>query len=145
MTKEEALARIKEYRCVDCFHEEKCQIHNKWNIQYGVEGCFYPKTHPDGDLLNHSWFETYSQQGGDLISREAVLNILNENLLSRLAYSINKLPSIQPQKGEWIKETNEYNTWLVCSNCNAHMKVFKSNQYINFCPNCGADMRGEAT
>ena len=39
---------------------------------------------------------------GDLISREAALNILNENMLSRLAYSINNLPAIQPEKSKLI-------------------------------------------
>ena len=46
--------------------------------------------------------------------------------------------------GEWIevtdyKDDNEYRWHIICSVCR-HRGMFEDD---NFCPNCGADMRGE--
>lgn len=43
--------------------------------------------------------------------------------------------------GEWIEEQNCY---YRCSVCGKHYPSFRDNMEYNFCPNCGADMRGEA-
>lgn len=51
-------------------------------------------------------------------------------------------------RGEWIKSDRDKDFW-VCSVCKnegyedrmAWRLVF-ANLYLNFCPNCGADMRG---
>lgn len=52
------------------------------------------------------------------------------------------LPSAQPErkKGHWIKQELAPQTLLFCSLCGC-----KKPQGVvgNFCPNCGADMRGE--
>ena len=54
---------------------------------------------------------------------------------------INGLPSAQPErpKGEWIHQSKF--SRIECDQCG---KVFR-NTFApkNFCPNCGADMRGE--
>ena len=60
---------------------------------------------------------------------------------------INNTPTINPeslrQKGEWImKETmirSPYAKNAYCSEC-----LEETSYNHNFCPNCGADMRGEA-
>lgn len=45
-------------------------------------------------------------------------------------------------RGEWIEITNETEEWYwhpsKCSVCGAEMLL----SFDNFCPNCGADMRG---
>lgn len=50
-------------------------------------------------------------------------------------------PTIEPSKGKWINRSLNilYPEWelYTCSVCGKH-----SNSY-NFCPHCGADMRGE--
>lgn len=51
----------------------------------------------------------------------------------------------RPQ-GEWI--TNKIAFYWVCSACNAEVRsnmdeVYLEPHTLNFCPNCGADMRGE--
>ena len=49
------------------------------------------------------------------------------------------LNDIRPQ-GEWIKHST-YKDVLICSKCNhGSNQVYDT---FNFCPNCGADMRGE--
>ena len=42
-------------------------------------------------------------------------------------------------KGEWIKSKTHASMW-VCSNCDWG---YQDCYDFNFCPNCGADMRGE--
>ena len=58
---------------------------------------------------------------------------------------IETLPPVQPErkKGEWINGGRI----IRCNKCKigyAAVKGMKSALTYNFCPNCGADMRGEA-
>lgn len=41
-------------------------------------------------------------------------------------------------KAYWIERFKEEDKWLECSNCHCD-----SDEAYNFCPNCGADMRGD--
>lgn len=52
------------------------------------------------------------------------------------------LPSAQPErnKGKWIDSRDV--CWL-CSECGKWLDVLQGDVDMNFCPNCGADMRGE--
>lgn len=48
--------------------------------------------------------------------------------------------SVEKSNGEWIEhyDISDGFTWLTCSRC-----MFKAyEEDYNFCPNCGADMRG---
>ncbi len=86
----------------------------------------------------------------DLIDRQGALDAFNGDLTIQAAHNagrvyrylkmvtdrIKALPAVQPKRGEWIK---------------MHWKAFRcsvckrvSEYSTNFCPNCGADMRGEA-
>lgn len=83
---------------------------------------------------------------GDCISRQAVLDKkeLVELEDGQSFYCINPkdvetLPSVtpQPKMGEWIAST-EYGPILhKCSKCHKY-----NDWESDFCPNCGADMRG---
>lgn len=65
------------------------------------------------------------------------------------------LPSAQPQRmrGRWIKETivtedehthsTEYSPYWKCSECGMKYSGYLASR-VNFCLQCGADMRGEA-
>jgi hypothetical protein len=50
------------------------------------------------------------------------------------------LPSVQPirPKGEWIEHPSVANPHKSCPFCDVHV-----NRKSNFCPTCGADLRGE--
>lgn len=52
--------------------------------------------------------------------------------------------SLRP-KGEWIVCGDGDNVPWMCSHCGKTTAHKYKVMYGNFCPNCGADMRGEAT
>ena len=87
----------------------------------------------------------------DCISRESILNAITEiddhcNMdiyTNEVRELVNDLPSVQPirPKGEWILDKEHSYTFGIykCSNCQS----FGSAKHYHFCPNCGADMRGD--
>ena len=101
--------------------------------------------------------------GGDLISRAAAIDALSrcqtylfdtrdtdrKISLEDAEYVIEKLPSTQPErnKGKWINEGVYGEGHAQCSiRCNNPLCNFHYIGYLgdyNFCPNCGADMRGK--
>ena len=94
----------------------------------------------------------------DLISRQAAIDKINERqrkliycfgiendlvkIMDIAEYIITTIPSAQPEqkKGKWIDDT-------YCSECGWVNQVesgfIGSVKGFNFCPNCGADMRGD--
>lgn len=48
------------------------------------------------------------------------------------------ISALSENKGEWKEEFKGGRK--LCSNCG----IFNFSKYKNFCPNCGADMRGES-
>ena len=57
---------------------------------------------------------------------------------------IQDTPTIAPERkrGRWIQTRHFGCMYRMCSNCSAERKDDLSTGW-NFCPNCGADMRGE--
>lgn len=60
---------------------------------------------------------------------------------------LNDLPSVQPErtKGKWIHDGYDFphgNDWIHCSICGKKGTNVPAD-LTNFCPNCGADMRGD--
>ena len=60
------------------------------------------------------------------------------------------IEALNRQKGEWIKKgragDDGYWIWVECSKCGAKPLLniwHRQEELSNFCPNCGADMRGE--
>ena len=91
---------------------------------------------------------------GDLISREALQDKFDnycphieckkcrwysmEDSFHKCAL-IDNAPTVNIPKGEWIDHST-YKNVIICSNCNIGGNHFYKD--FNFCPNCGADMRG---
>jgi predicted RNA-binding Zn-ribbon protein involved in translation (DUF1610 family) len=78
-------------------------------------------------------------------------------LLAQVFNIIEQQPTIEERKkGKWIKMSDADGVYWVCSECgedipraphyNPQFDLFprlESIEKTNFCPNCGADMRGE--
>lgn len=83
----------------------------------------------------------------DLISRKAAIEAVAKALKGTFVeYEdiaekiINKVPPAQSfDKGLWVKQELAPQTLRFCSLCGYK----KPRGLANFCPNCGADMRGE--
>ena len=88
----------------------------------------------------------------DTIDRQAAIDLIMETdpfwaegMTRAIFEGVKALPSAQPEqrKGKWIyrKSVIDCATFIgeECSECG----YFKSMGSANFCPNCGADMRGD--
>ena len=87
---------------------------------------------------------------GEYIKKEDALDKIVEQLPQR-AYmkyqkAIDSLPTYsfpEREKGEWIKHPTfheDFDCW-VCNKCGEEISGHENK--TNFCPNCGADMRGD--
>ena len=109
----------------------------------------------------------------DTISRQAVTDAINGiectryttwyEFYQKTITAVEKLPPAEPEriKGHWIESDAQNRlmknliakgeTWRVCDKCGAGFMVGYQHEsdkiyhetFHNFCPNCGADMRGE--
>jgi translation initiation factor 2 beta subunit (eIF-2beta)/eIF-5 len=104
---------------------------------------------------------------GELISRETAIQTVHETMYQfiddsetmtdrdGLLLKVNKaicnglkeIPSVE-NKGEWLlygyvstKQIENCTERYCCSKC--HNIISRDFRYFKFCPNCGADMRGE--
>ena len=87
----------------------------------------------------------------DYIKREDIIKLLynNENCGAcsnmSIMSDIRALPSadvVERKRGEWIDGAN-HNGYVRCSMCGYNEFRTDRCDYLNFCPNCGADMRKE--
>lgn len=86
----------------------------------------------------------------DTISRQAAIDAfyqypnINWTTLDVME-KIDKVPSAQPKKGKWHQRFYPQIEMMVCSECNNEFSYDAETgvRDYNFCPNCGADMRGE--
>lgn len=106
----------------------------------------------------------YVKPSGDAISRQAVIERLKKEDkilytttgLNYLIRAIGELPSVNPQEtktGHWSRKTkvDAYDiagvkTWGIkcqCDRCDFTTIVVEDFGYYKYCPNCGADMRGD--
>ena len=82
----------------------------------------------------------------DLISRQAAIDYINRAIpewsedKETAIDCLQNTPPVQPErkKGKWIQKENVYGV-VYCSKCDYELHTNDT----NFCPNCGADMRGE--
>lgn len=83
----------------------------------------------------------------DLIRREDAIKAINSvGWLEDAEYEekILAVPTIEPKRGEWIKTKND-GVWRYAeayAECDQCHKVVFNGWKMNFCPNCGARMKG---
>ena len=90
--------------------------------KYFVEEIYKTPTEIDED-----GYELYTDM-------PTVNSLLTHN--KELSKRIKSLPPAEPKTGEW---TNAGVLTVRCSNCKSE---FHELEAMNYCPNCGADMRG---
>lgn len=80
-----------------------------------------------------------------LIDADALLDgIYSDNPKDVMLYIAN-FPTVEPRKGKWVKAEQRgcwtySNAYAECSCC--HGEPTYLGWRMNYCPNCGADMRG---
>ena len=91
----------------------------------------------------------------DYISRDAVINIMKRNwalltdandAMQESIDAIRELPAadvVERKKGKWMRISYKSGYGYKCSVCGSIYN--KRKRRLNFCPNCGADMREEQT
>lgn len=57
--------------------------------------------------------------------------------------AIENAPTIQPKKGKWINNKHDLPNCNQCGYMPQFDRAIDDYYYSNYCPNCGADMRGE--
>ena len=84
-----------------------------------------------------------AQKPCDAVSRDAV-----KNMLWKAIEDLEDLPSVTQKSGKWIDDDwMEENDHLLteCSVCHEKWNMCENETTtFKFCPNCGADMRGES-
>ena len=85
------------------------------------------------------WADEGGYYGGAQPPMEALLD--PEDAVS----AIENLPSAQPkrEKGKWLPDNRPGGGFWVCSCCKFPSEAFAANVLYEFCPNCGAYMKGE--
>lgn len=68
-----------------------------------------------------------------------------QDALSMVENVIFNLPATQPQRmrGRWIPDNPVGGGYWVCTACKHPTEAFAADIIYNYCPFCGADMRGE--
>ena len=73
---------------------------------------------------------------------------LYERIMQILGERIKPLPSVQPRRGKWIEQDGfDGDVYYDCSVCGNSWTTIEGTPWENgmsFCPNCGADMRGDS-
>lgn len=77
----------------------------------------------------------------ELIDGVDIMAIPTENFRHSLADYLISHGVVVREKGEWVNRKGAFWTSAQCSSCGERQLV--SDEGMNFCPNCGADMRKE--
>lgn len=82
-----------------------------------------------------------------IIDADALIAYCDEKWIPLNIDAVNEQPTIEPKKGTWIKHSigHEHTPWgFDCSECGEWFVVGEEViKKYNYCPNCGADMKGE--
>ena len=140
MTKEENIATLNEHL-------------EHWKRLLSEKICDQSEGEKTIDALQNAIKALEQEPCGDCISRQAVINAIKNyaSMLwekyyeqfpeSTILEMIQELPSVtpQPKVGRWIYHDGYIPYKNECSECG---KRFGTD--FHYCPNCGADMRGDA-
>lgn len=77
----------------------------------------------------------------DAISREVAMDIVVSSTAEEMVEKMRNAPSVIPQQkeGEWYRQTTDHFDYWECSECGMGVGL---DDIKNYCPNCGAKMKG---
>ena len=114
-----------------------------WNDAVSLVGSM-PSVQPVNYGSTKSDSSSQLKLNNDLISRQALCEYaLNQKDKSVTPNDIMRFPSAQHKKGKWIEHNpHKWGLGIIfeCSECGYEMDC----EEPNYCPSCGADMRGES-
>ena len=84
------------------------------------------------DDAKRAFLVEYARESENMRKRNAQLEVM---------LNAQKAISTDRPKGEWINENGTY--YANCSKCGYQMDTHQERGYFRYCPNCGAEMRGE--
>jgi hypothetical protein len=136
----------------DLTSRQVLDLWNRYKPTIAVDAIEYDRE------LNELLGTNLAEVGTDCISRQAAIDTL-ENTKTAISENgeryiakqnaimrIDALPSAQPKRGKWSPADSLHHgaPFYFCSECGEKMLyTVMGNPRWNFCPNCGADMRGE--
>ena len=122
------------------------QLDIEWNNAIDI-CCYDIEDLPSAQPETHD--KRTEKHACDCISRQAAIDTVmecydNDELFEVYEWKLNELPAIQQKKGRWIPVTNGRGGHE-CDQCHEYAPSYQSGKehLSDFCPNCGADMRGE--
>jgi len=148
MTREEAIDKLIYSRQVadDEYQKDWCEA-----LDMAIKALEQEPCNTDTCKVVKAYMNEWDKpNNSDAISRQAVLDIVNNPLNIRLDEIIKQLPPVTPQPmiGHWILVSDGYgdNAYICeCSECKDTVWVYKdADRKWNYCPNCGAKMVQES-
>ena len=98
----------------------------------------------DADALKAEWYRLNNIDEEDRGARFVGYQEIPRLIDNAPTAEINALPSADAVQGEWIHDGQNFKgglDWCHCSECGCKTSANGLSMY-NYCPNCGADMRG---
>ena len=138
MTREEAVARIKDHIEIHRYHERNA-VKIFEALDMAIQALEQPEPCEDAvsrqvatDTLLKWMRPICINNNGEVVESDDMVTIRN---------ILKSLPPAQSERktGKWI--TQMFGSWAECSECHELYDIPIS--LSNFCPNCGADMRGD--
>lgn len=149
-------------KCNRCIHYNVCLGYRNIDIDGDSNSCPYAEERPQGDLISRSallkdmeeerqYFHKRGLGGAEhILVHHCLPHIDNATAVEQECYITGAqwnefMEEHKRPHGEWFLLDECSNEGVYCSNC--HKKVYRveyANQKVksNYCPNCGADMRG---
>ena len=137
----------------DAISRQVLELWNRYKPTIAVDAIEYDRE------LKKLLSTNLASLGADCISRQAAIDGLRDYLVGKRCPDdgtltcrlienevINKLPPIQPKRGRWIKlDMHRGMADHKCTACEqeCYVPTCMGEPMYAFCPNCGADMRGE--
>ena len=156
---------MKHTECKDCeLNNSDCGYHFKMDgvtnydivslsacDKYGNCMFFKPKVNPKDYLISREALKEHKfltpqvkvvggRHNGKM--QEQIIRAYQKGWNDCIDAIIENAPTVEPKKGKWISNNTDINSFMNrgrhCSLCNYTVEFS-----VNYCPNCGADMRGE--